>query len=258
VNVALKESRVEKHRSQRKVDSDVTRFWVLGSLFVLLVLAFEFYIEIPEQAQWLQELEMALFSASFTLLAFYLLGLTFVFSRQEQAGKINYHVIIYSWLGAILFHLFLLINSNVNTHIYTAGIILFLGPLFLTVFHFITYLSALREARREARLATEASYERTVYQLVLEGTKTYNEIKRLKELYPEVEQMLRANDFYIKMERFILEMQQYLQASRFGRKDVELLEGHYLFLENLLIQAKQYPEVRESRSFRHREEWEDH
>lgn len=246
-------SRVEKHRTKRRTDTDVSRFWVLGLLFSLLVLAFEFFIKIPEQADWLQELEMGLFSASFTLLAFYLLGLTFVFSRQEEAGLVNHHVIIYTWLGAILFHLFLLINSFTNQHIYKAGIILFLGPLFLTIFHFITYLAALRESRRQENLATAASYERSCYQFILEATKVHSEIVRLKALYPEIERMLWANDFHLKMERYMLEMQQYLQVDRFERKDVELLEGHYYFLENLLTLAKQHPGVMESRLFANRD-----
>lgn len=246
-------SRVEKHRTKRRVDGDVSRFWVLGLLFSLLVLAVEFFIKIPEQADWLQEMEMGLFSASFTLLAFYLLGLTFVFSRQDEQGLVNHHVIIYVWLGAILFHLFLLINSFTNQHVYKAGLILFLGPLFLTIFHFITYLSALRETKRQENMATIASYERVSYQYILEATKVHSEIIRLKTLYPEIEQMLRANDFHLKMERFILEMQQYLQVERFERKDVELLEGHYYFLENLLTLAKQHPGVMESRLFAHRD-----
>jgi hypothetical protein len=250
----LKVSRAERHRAQRRIDGDVSRFWILGLLFSLLVLAFEFLIDIPADATWLQEMEMALFSASFTLLAFYLLGLTFVFSRQEEAGKVNHQVIIYVWLGAILFHLFLLISNVANQHVYKAGIILFLGPLFLTIYHFITYLSALREARRAARQAADASFERMAYQLILEGTRVYGEINRLKAEYPEVEQMLRANDFHIKLERYLLEMQQYLQADSFGRKEVELLEGHYYFMENLLTLAKQHPGVLESRLFSHRDE----
>jgi hypothetical protein len=250
--IPLNISRLEKHRSQRKVDRDVSRFWVLGLLFSLLILGVEFFVTIPEQAEWLPELEMSLFSASFTFLAFYLLGLTFVFSRQEEAGRVNHHVIIYAWLGAILFHLFLMITSFSNQHIYKAAIILFLGPFFLTVFHFITYLSALREARREAAKATAASRERIAYQLILEGSRVYEEIKRLRAEFPEVEQMLRANGFYPRMERFILEMQQYLHAEQFTQKDIELLEGHYLFLENLFVLIKQLPEVRESRWYAHR------
>lgn len=250
----MKVSRAERYRSQRRVDSEVSRFWIMGLLFSLLVLAFEFLIEIPADADWLQEMEMALFSASFTLLAFYLLGLTFVFSRQQEAGKVNHHVIIYVWLGAILFHLFVLISGIANQHVYKAGIILFLGPLFLTIYHFITYLSALREARREQELATAVSYERTAYQLILEGTKTHGEIHRLKAEYPEVEQMLRANDFYHKLERCVLEMQQYLQAEKIERKDVEFLEGHYYFLENLLLLVRQHPGVKESRLFAHRDD----
>ncbi|MGE5703020.1 MAG: hypothetical protein ACM32O_10855 [Clostridia bacterium] len=246
-------SRAEKHRSRRRVDSEVGRFWILGLIFSVLVLVFEFFIVIPPNAPWLQDMEMALFSASFTLLAFYLLGLTFVFSRQEEAGKVNHQIIIYVWLGAILFHLFLLISNIGNPHVYKAGIILFLGPLFLTIYHFITYLSALREAQRESHLATNASYERMSYQIILEATKVHGEIKRLAASYPEVEQMLRANDFSGKMERYILEMQQYLQAERFERKEIELLEGHYYFLENLLTLAKQHPGVMESRLYAHRE-----
>ncbi len=249
----MKISRVERYRTRRRVDLDVSRFWILGSLFCLLVFAFEFYIDIPERPDWLQEMEMALFSASFTLLAFYLLGLTFLFSRQEQVGPVNHHVIIYAWLGAILFHLFLLISNVTNQHVYKAGILLFLGPLFLTIYHFITYLSALREARRQERLSTQASWERTAYQLILEATNIHAEIKRLKEAYPEVEQMLTANGFHHKMDRYLLEMQQYLQAEKFEPKDMELLEGHYLFMENLMAQVKQYPDVKESRQFAHRE-----
>ncbi|MED1851257.1 hypothetical protein P4V33_06310 [Brevibacillus borstelensis] len=249
----MKESRAERYRSRRRNDSEVSRFWIMGLLFSLLVLAFEFLFEIPADATWLQEMEMALFSASFTLLAFYLLGLTFVFSRQQEAGKVNHHVIIYAWLGAILFHLFLLISNLANQHVYKAGIILFLGPLFLTVYHFITYLSALRAARQEQEQATAASYERAAYQLILEGTKVYGEINRLKTAYPEVEQMLRANEFYGKLERYALEMQQYLQTNQFTRKDVEVLEGHYYYLENLLLLAKQHPGIMESRAFAHRE-----
>jgi hypothetical protein len=250
----LKVSRAEKYRTQRRVDVEVSRFWIMGFIFSLLVLAFEFLIEIPADAKWLQDMEMALFSASFTLLAFYLLGLTFLFSRQEEVGKVNHQVIIYVWLGAILFHLFLLIGNVANQHVYKAGIILFLGPLFLTIYHFITYLSALREARRESELATAAAYERTAYQLVLEGSKIYGEINRLKAQYPEVDQMLKANDFHVKLDRYILEMQRYLQAEKFERKDVEILEGHYYFLENLLTLAKQHPGVMESRLFAHRDD----
>jgi hypothetical protein len=250
----LRESRAERHRSRRRNDLEVSRFWIMGLLFSLLVLAFEFLIDIPADAAWLQDMEMALFSASFTLLAFYLLGLTFVFSRQQEAGKVNHQVIIYAWLGAILFHLFLLISNMSNQHVYKAGIILFLGPLFLTVYHFITYLSALRAARREEELATAASHERAAYQIILEGTKVHGEINRLKSAYPEVEQMLRANDFADKMERCVLEMQQYLQAKTITRKDVELLESHYYYLENLLVLAKQHPGVMESRVFAHRDD----
>lgn len=248
----MKGTRAQRYRSQRKNDSDVSRFWIMGLLFSLLVLAFEFLIEIPVDAVWLQEMEMALFSASFTLLAFYLLGLTFVFSRQQRAGAINHHVIIYVWLGAILFHLFLMISNLNNQHVYKAGIILFLGPLFLTVYHFITYLSALREQREEEEAASLATLERTAYQMILEGSKVYAEINRLKTAYPEVEHMIRANDFHDKLERYAWEMQQYLQAKRFERKDVELLEGHYYFLENLLLLAKQHPGIIESRTFAHR------
>jgi hypothetical protein len=248
----MKGTRAERYRSRKRNDSDVSRFWIMGLLFSLLVLAFEFLIEIPVGAAWLQEMEMALFSASFTLLAFYLLGLTFVFSRQQRAGSINHHVIIYVWLGAILFHLFLLISNLSNQHVYKAGIILFLGPLFLTVYHFITYLSALREQREEEEAATMASLERTAYQMILEGSKVYEEINRLKSLYPEVEQMIRANDFHDKVERYAWEMQQYLQVNQFERKDVEILEGHYYFLENLLLLAKQHPGIMESRTFAHR------
>lgn len=250
----MKGSRAERYRSRRRNDSEVSRFWIMGLLFSLLVLAFEFLIEIPADADWLQEMEMALFSASFTLLAFYLLGLTFVFSRHQKAGKINHQVIIYVWLGAILFHLFLLISNLSNQHVYKAGIILFLGPLFLTVYHFITYLSALREERAEQEAATGASLERTAYQTILEGSRVYGEINRLRSEYPEVEQMLRANDFHSKLERYALEMQQYLQVKQFERKDVELLEGHYYFLENLLSLAKQHPGIMESRSFARRED----
>lgn len=250
----MKGSRAEKYRTQRRVDSEAGRFWVMGLIFSLLVLAFEFLINIPVEAEWLQEMEMALFSASFTLLAFYLLGLTFMFSRQQEAGKVNHHVIIYVWLGAILFHLFQLINNVANQHVYKAGIILFLGPLFLTIYHFITYLSALREARLETELATVASYERSAYQLIWEGSKTYGEINRLKVEYPEVEQMLKANDFHNKLERYTLEMQNFLQVEKFERKDVEFLEGHYYFLENLLTLVKQHPGVMESRLFAHRDD----
>ncbi|GED69202.1 hypothetical protein BRE01_29040 [Brevibacillus reuszeri] len=226
----------------------------MGLLFSLLVLAFEFLIEIPADATWLQEMEMALFSASFTLLAFYLLGLTFAFSRHPKAGKINHQIIIYVWLGAILFHLFLLISNLSNQHVYKAGIILFLGPLFLTVYHFITYFSDVRADREEQEAATTASMERVAYQMILEGSKVYGEITRLKTEYPEVEQMLRANDFHDKLERYALEMQQYLQVKQFQRKDVELLEGHYLFLENLLILAKQHPGIVESRMYSRRDD----
>lgn len=249
----MKVSRVEKHRTKKRVDGDVGRFWVLGLLFSLFVLLFEFFIKIPEQAEWLQEMEMGLFSASFTLLAFYLLGLTFVFSRQEEAGLVNHQIIIYVWLGAILFHLFLMIYNVGNEHVYKAGIILFLGPLFLTIFHFITYLAALRESRRQENLATSASYERSAYQYILESTKVHSEIVRLKTMYPEVDQMLKANEFHSKMDRFMLEIQQFLQVERFERKDVELLEGHYYFMENLLTLAKQHPGVMESRVYGHRE-----
>lgn len=250
----MSRSRTEKYRSRRRVDTEVGRFWVLGLIFSLLVLAFEFFIVIPPDAPWLQEMEMALFSASFTLLAFYLLGLTFIFSRQEETGKVSHQVIIYVWLGAILFHLFLLISNISNQHVYKAGIILFLGPLFLTIYHFITYLSALREAQRESQQATAASNERIAYQLILEATKVHGEIKRMGEFYPEVEQMLKANDFYGKMERYILEMQQHLHAERFERKEMEMLEGHYYYLENLLTLVKQHPGIMESRLYSHREE----
>jgi len=245
-------TRAERHRARRKNDSDVSRFWFMGLFFSLLVLSVEFFLEIPADADWLMDMEMALFSASFTLLAFYLLGLTFVFSRQQNAGAINHQVIIYVWLGAILFHLFLLISNLANPHAYKAGIILFLGPLFLTVYHFITYLAALRDQRAEEQAATQASLERMAYQLILEGSRVYDEINRLKAAYPEVEQMIKANDFYEKLERYSWEMQQYLQVKQFERKDVEVLEGHYYFLENLLHQAKQYPGIMESRVFAHR------
>lgn len=247
----MKGSRTERYRSRRRVDREVNRFWVLGLLFSLLILGFEFFVQIPEltDASWLTELEMALFSASFTLLAFYLLGLTFVFAKQEEAGKVNHQVIIYAWLGAILFHLFLLMSNVMNPHVYKAGIILFLGPLFLTIYHFITYLSALREARREERVASEATAERTAYQLILDANNIYGEIKRVTAQFPEVEQMLYANDFHAKMERYILEMQQYLQVQHFQRKDIELLEGHYLFMENLITLVRQHPEVKESRVY---------
>lgn len=245
-------SRVKRYRSRRRNDSEVSRFWIMGLLFSLLVLAFEFFIEIPADADWLIDMEMALFSASFTLLAFYLLGLTFAFSRHQKAGKINHQIIIYVWLGAILFHLFLLISNLSNQHVYKAGIILFLGPLFLTVYHFITYLAALREEREEQEAATTATLERTAYQMILEGGRVYSELNRLKTEYPEVEQMLRANDFHDKLERYALEMQQYLQAKQFERKDVELLEGHYYFLENLLSLAKQHPGIIESRVYSRR------
>lgn len=245
-------SRLEKHRLQRRVDREVSRFWVLGLLFSLLILGVAFFVTVPEQAEWLQELEMSLFTASFTFLAFYLLGLTFVFSRQEEAGKVNYHVIIYAWLGTILYHLFLMITSISNQYLYKAGIILFLGPFFLTLYHFITYLSALRDARREAASATAAARERIAYQLILEGSRVYEELKRLREEFPEVEQMLQANGFHPRMERFILEMQEYLHAEQFAQKDIELLEGHYLFLENLLVLTRQLPDVKESRLFAHR------
>lgn len=248
----MKGSRAQRYRSRRKNDSEVSRFWIMGSLFSLLVLAFEFFIEIPADADWLVDMEMALFSASFTLLAFYLLGLTFAFSRHQKAGKINHQIIIYVWLGAILFHLFLLISNLSNQHVYKAGIILFLGPLFLTVYHFITYLAALREEREEQESSTTATLERTAYQMILEGSRVYNEINRLKSEYPEVEQMLRANDFHDKLERYALEMQQYLQAKHFDRKDVELLEGHYYYLENLLSLAKQHPGIIESRVYSRR------
>ncbi|MFS0554876.1 hypothetical protein [Brevibacillus sp. 179-C9.3 HS] len=248
----MKGSRAQRYRSRRRNDSEVSRFWIMGLLFSLLVLAFEFFIEIPADADWLVDMEMALFSASFTLLAFYLLGLTFAFSRQQKAGKINHHIIIYVWLGAILFHLFLLISNLSNQHVYKAGIILFLGPLFLTVYHFITYLAALREEREEQEAATTATLERTAYQMILEGGRVYSELSRLKTEYPEVEQMLRANDFHDKLERYALEMQQYLQAKHFERKDVELLEGHYYFLENLLSLAKQHPGIIESRVYSRR------
>jgi len=250
----MKGSRAERYRSRRRNDTEVSRFWIMGLLFSLLVLAFEFLIEIPADATWLQEMEMALFSASFTLLAFYLLGLTFAFSRHQQAGKVNHQIIIYVWLGAILFHLFLLISNLSNQHVYKAGIILFLGPLFLTVYHFITYLSDVRADREEQEAATTASMERIAYQMILEGSKVYGEISRLKTEYPEVEQMLRANDFHDKLERYALEMQQYLQVKQFQRRDVELLEGHYLFLENLLILAKQHPGIVESRMFSRRDD----
>ena len=250
----MKVSRAERYRAQRRSDGDISRFWILGLLFSVLILAFELLVEIPADAEWLLEMELALFSASFTLLAFYLLGLTFVFSRQKEAGKINHHVIIYVWLGAILYHLFLLISGVANQHVYKAGIILFLGPLFLTVYHFITYLSALREARREEQQASEASYGRMAYQLILEASRVYGEINRLKAEHPEVEQMLLANDFLAKQERSLLEMQQYLQADRFERKDVEFLESRYYFLENLLALAKQHPGVMESRLYAHRDE----
>ncbi|MGG4456193.1 MULTISPECIES: hypothetical protein [Brevibacillus] len=245
-------SRAKRYRSRRRNDSEVSRFWIMGLLFSLLVLAFEFFIEIPADADWLIDMEMALFSASFTLLAFYLLGLTFAFSRHQKAGKINHQIIIYVWLGAILFHLFLLISNLSNQHVYKAGIILFLGPLFLTVYHFITYLAALREEREEQETATTATLERTAYQMILEGGRVYSELSRLKTEYPEVEQMLRANDFHDKLERYALEMQQYLQAKHFERKDVELLEGHYYFLENLLSLAKQHPGIIESRAYSRR------
>ncbi|MED1914781.1 hypothetical protein [Brevibacillus sp. DP1.3A] len=245
-------SRAKRYRSRRRNDSEVSRFWIMGLLFSLLVLAFEFFIEIPADADWLIDMEMALFSASFTLLAFYLLGLTFAFSRHQKAGKINHQIIIYVWLGAILFHLFLLISNLSNQHVYKAGIILFLGPLFLTVYHFITYLAALREEREEQEAATTATLERTAYQMILEGGRVYSELSRLKTEYPEVEQMLRANDFHDKLERYALEMQQYLQAKHFERKDVELLEGHYYFLENLLSLANQHPGIIESRVYSRR------
>ena len=90
--------------------------------------------------------------------------------------------------------------------------------------------------------------------MILEGSKVYGEITRLKTEYPEVEQMLRANDFHDKLERYALEMQQYLQVKQFQRKDVELLEGHYLFLENLLILAKQHPGIVESRMYSRRDD----
>lgn len=248
----MKVSRVQRYRNQRRLDREVSRFWLMGFLFCLLVLGCEFFLTIPDQADWLLEMEMALFSASFTLLAFYLLGLTFVFSRQEEAGKVNHQVIIYVWLGAILYHLFLLITSISNEHVYKAGIILFLGPLFLTIYHFITYLSALREARRQELQSIAASYERTAYQLILDATRVHQEIKHLMEAYPEVEQMLKANGFIQKMDLYLLEMQQYLQADQFKTKDIELLEGHFLYLENLLVLAKQHPGVIGSRSFEHR------
>lgn len=248
----MKGTRAERYRSRRRNDSEVSRFWIMGLLFSLLVLAFEFFIEIPADVDWLVDMEMALFSASFTLLAFYLLGLTFAFSRHQKAGKINHQIIIYVWLGAILFHLFLLISNLSNQHVYKAGIILFLGPLFLTVYHFITYLSALREERKEQEAATAASLERTAYQMILEGGRVYSEITRLKTEYPEVDQMLRANDFHDRLERYALEMQQYLQVKSFERKDVELLEGHYYFLENLLSLAKQHPGIVESRVYSRR------
>ena len=68
----------------------------------------------------------------------------------------------------------------------------------------------------------------------------------------ELVKMLRANDFHDKLERYALEMQQYLQVKHFERKDVELLEGHYYFLENLLSLAKQHPGINESRVYSRR------
>jgi len=250
-----KGSRRERYRTRRRVDGDVNRFWIMGMLFALLILGFELFVEIPlpTEADWLVEMEMALFTASFTLLAFYLLGLTFLFSKQEEAGKVNHQVIIYAWLGAILFHLFILITNIMNPHVYKAGIILFLGPLFLTIYHFITYLAVLRESRREERLASEASGEKTAYQLILEASNIYSEIKKMAELYPEVEKMLQVNGFHWKMERYMLEMQQYLQVDKFNRKDIELLEGHYLFLENLITLVRQHPGASESRLYAHRD-----
>lgn len=250
----MKQSRLEKHRRQRRVDGEATLFWGLGFIFCLLVLAIEFFVDIPAAAHWLLEMEMALFSASFTLLAFYLLGLTFVFSRQEIEGKINHHVIIYVWLGTILYHLFLLITEVSNPHVYKAGIILFLGPLFLTVFHFTMYLSVLRKSRQDERAALLASRERVAYQYILEGSKVYHEIKRITEGNPEVEQMLVANGFHIKLERFFIEMQQYLPQDQFSAKDVEQLEAHLLFLENILDVVKQHPGVMESRLFSRRDD----
>ncbi|WP_139491464.1 hypothetical protein [Brevibacillus dissolubilis] len=249
----MKESRAQRYRSRRRVDGDVSRFWVLGLVFSVLVLAFTFFVDIPiVQAEWLMEMEMALFSASFTLLAFYLLGLTFVFSRQEQAGQVSHQVIIYVWLGAILYHLFLLITNIANQHVYKAGIILFLGPLFLTTYHFITYLGALRAARQEEASATSETYVKSAYQMIYEATQIHSDIQQVKAENPEIEQMLRANGFAVKMERYITEMQQYLQVENFTKKDMELLEGHYFFMENLHLLVKQHPGIVESRPYSYR------
>ncbi|AIG28266.1 hypothetical protein GOP56_12555 [Brevibacillus sp. 7WMA2] len=249
----MKNSRSERHRMRRRADRDVSRFWIMGFIFSLIVLTVEFFVTIPAEATWLLEMEMILFSASFTLLAFYLLGLTFVFSKQGEAGGVNHQVIIYVWLGAILYHLFVLVTNITNQHVYKAGIILFLGPLFLTIYHFITYLSALLQARREEEQTSVAALERTAYQLISEATKLYEEIRRLKTEFPEVEQMLNANQFAHKLEKYTLEMQQYLQVDSFQRRDLEFLEGHYLFIENILIIVKQHPGISESRKYLARE-----
>ncbi|WP_232699574.1 hypothetical protein [Brevibacillus daliensis] len=249
-NSRSERSRVRtKVRAKRRIDREVGQFWVMGLIFTLLIFSFQFFITIPEDAKWLLEMEMAFFSASFTLLALYLIGFTLVFSKQGDMGKISHQVIIYVWMVAILYHLFVLVSGYTNEHVYKAGIILFLGPVFLTMYHFITYMSDLRQTRREEKSSEATTAERAAYELINAATKMYNEIQRLQIQHPEVDQMLLANQFSLKLERYILEMQQFLQIDKFEPKDIELLEGHFLYVENILMLVKQLPDIQESRTY---------
>lgn len=239
-------SRVDKYKVNKSKGTDLSGVvcFILYGLLIILMLR---YLRISEMAAFRQTLQMSLFFSSIFFLDLYLLAFTVAstkkFIQHEEKVARAKPLIIVIWAFSLLYHfsLWLASHPQLISGYYYFGIAFTLGALFLTLNHFYAYFSYVKWDNHVQAKALISENRRQAYEALKRIIYSYQVIQETMERSPEVKQMMRWNFFDQQMERLILEMECYLQATVFTKDDMENIMGVHAWMDNLLSIIEQHP-----------------
>lgn len=239
-------SRVEKHKVNKSRGSDLYGVvWLI--LYGLLIILMLRYLRISEMAAFRQTLQMSLFFSSIFFLDLYLLAFTVASTKKfiQQEDKIvrAKPLVIVIWVVSLLYHfsLWLASHPQLVPAYYYFGIAFTLGAFFLTLNHFYAYFSYVKWENQVQAKALMSENRRQAYEALKRIIHSYQVVHEIMERSPEVKQMMRWNLFDQQMERLILEMESYMQATVFTKDDLENIMGVHAWMDNLLTIIEQHP-----------------
>ncbi|GAB7389069.1 hypothetical protein BSNK01_29070 [Bacillaceae bacterium] len=246
-------SRTRKYNRKKKAQD----FFAVIAFFLLtclLLYALYRYLPFPAEAALRREIARMLAIFNFSFLLAYMLAIALMTGGWFK-DAVAQHVkrlaqlrligsILFYWIGLLALHLYLYLSSEqVDPLLFRLGMTFFFAGLLLTGCHLVYLFAIAKMLLAAQRRSLSSRFRQEANEMIAETLFLYDAIRKAMQREPEVERMMRGNEFDDMMERAIGALRDHMRKTIFNRSDLQEIASIHGYLQNLWMIVQQHPDV---------------